>query len=54
MILYEEMLQRVRAKMSMIEQVSLENDSYNAEWKELSVMEDSLLKLIKIRMEREL
>ena len=45
---YEIMLEAVRNKLTAIEQISLEQNSYNNEWKELSAMEDHLIRLIKI------
>mgnify|MGYP003646782504 CR=1 FL=1 len=49
---YEQMLKKIRIRLNEIDQLSLENDSYNKEWLELSKIEDGLIKLIKIEMER--
>ena len=50
--MYEQMLSDVRNRLKEIDQISLEQDSFNAEWKELSDIEDSLIRLIKIEKER--
>ena len=46
------MLGVVRNRLLEIDQISLEQDSYNAEWKELSAIEDNLIRLIKIEKDR--
>lgn len=51
-IMYETILYAVRARLKAIDQISLEVDTYNDEWKELSAMEDNLIRLIKITKER--
>ena len=50
--MYEAMLDTVRSRLTEIDQVSLEDEGYNKEWKELSAMEDCLIRLIKIEKER--
>ena len=50
--MYEVMLEVVRNRMKEIEQVALEQDSYNEEWLQLTVTENCLIKLIKIEKER--
>lgn len=49
---YLMMLNTVRVRIKDIEQISLEHESYNSEWKELSATEDNLIRLIKITKER--
>jgi hypothetical protein len=49
---YKLMLELVRMRLKEIDQISLEEDSYNNEWRELSAMEDNLIRLIKITKER--
>ena len=51
--MYEQMLAMVRHRLAEIDQISLEEDSFNEEWKELSAMEDSLIRVIKIIKERQ-
>tara|TARA_R110000772_G_scaffold5454_4_gene19489 strand:+ start:4788 stop:4970 length:183 start_codon:yes stop_codon:yes gene_type:complete len=51
--LYQSMLNHARVRLKEIDQVSLEQESYNSEWKELSAMEDTLIKLIKISKGRQ-
>lgn len=46
------MLEAVRNKLKAIEQISLEDESYNEEWLQLLVMQNSLIKLTKIVKER--
>jgi len=50
--MYEVMLGVVRVRLQDIDQISLEQDTYNKEWKELSAIEDGLIRLIKIEKER--
>ena len=47
------MLEIVRMRLTEIDQISLEDESFNAEWKELSAMEDGLIRLIKILKDRD-
>lgn len=49
---YKLMLELIRDRLRKIDQISLEEESYNSEWKELSAMEDNLIRLIKIEKER--
>ena len=49
--MYEIMLEAVRNKMKAIEQIALEDDAYNSAWTELAVIENSLIKLIKLKLE---
>lgn len=51
-MMYQAMLISVRHRLKCIDQISLEDETFNAEWKELSAMEDTLIRLIKITKER--
>ena len=46
------MLAMVRHRLAEIDQISLEEESYNAEWKELSDIEQCLIRVIKIIKDR--
>ena len=50
--MYKVMLADIRHEKKMIEQIALENDSYNDEWEELAEVENHLIRLIKIRDKR--
>ena len=51
MVRYETMYNVVKLRMDFIEQSSLEHEELNREWRELFVMRDTLLRLIKIQKE---
>ena len=50
--MYKVMLYDIRYEKKMIEQIALENDSFNDEWEELAEVENHLIRLIKIRDKR--
>ena len=45
--MYEAMLEAIRTKLKLIDQIALEDDKQNDIWIELKVVENSLIKLIK-------
>ena len=46
--MYENMLESIRVQMKRIEQISLDDVSFNDEWRQLAIIEGSLLRLLKI------
>ena len=52
MKMYKAMLDEVVVKIRTIEQISLEDESYNNEYRELAIIRDCLIRLIKIENRR--
>jgi hypothetical protein len=47
---YKEMLEGIRARLFIIEELSLIDDRYNAEWQSLKLIENELYKLEKLNV----
>ena len=47
--LLKHLMQTTTIRLSVIRELSLEDDLFNEEWQELRVLQDSMLRLIKIR-----
>lgn len=49
---YRIMLAMVANRLTVIKDISLEKEDYNEEWRELKKVENSLIKLLKLKYKR--